>query len=218
MMTRSAGLQTAAPRGGRTGGRTSREGGRIGEPMGRVGGQTGDQDGQRGDRGIKANGGINKVPDFSTVIAQQLQDLLPTIITQVGNHASNIQDDVRSVNMNNGRNGCSYKDFLACNPKDYDGKGGAIAYTHWIEKMESVQTRGQEAAVGMTCEDFKLARLVPNLVTPENKRTERNGSLKKNTEKRGNGGELSRDRNVRDDTKRSRTGRAFATTTNLVRR
>ncbi|GKD29442.1 hypothetical protein Tco_1240220 [Tanacetum coccineum] len=64
----------------------------------------------------------------------------------------------------------------------------------------------------------ELARLVPNLVTLENKRTERNGSLRKNTEKRGIGGELSRDGNVRDDTKRSRTGRAFATTTNLVRR
>ncbi|GJT67074.1 hypothetical protein Tco_1018554 [Tanacetum coccineum] len=35
--------------------------------------------------------------------------------------------------------GCSYKEFLACNPKDYDGKGGAIVYTRWIEKMESVQ-------------------------------------------------------------------------------
>ncbi|GJZ85537.1 putative reverse transcriptase domain-containing protein [Tanacetum coccineum] len=46
----------------------------------------------------------------------------------------------------------------------------------------------------------------------------RNGSLKKNTEKRGNGGEPSRDRNVKDDNKRSRTGNAFATTANPVRR
>ncbi|GJV62826.1 reverse transcriptase domain-containing protein [Tanacetum coccineum] len=46
----------------------------------------------------------------------------------------------------------------------------------------------------------------------------RNGSLKKNTKKRGNGGEPSRDGNVRDDKKRSRTRRAFATTTNLVRK
>nr|GEV36764.1 reverse transcriptase domain-containing protein [Tanacetum cinerariifolium] len=29
--------------------------------------------------------------------------------------------------------------FLACNPKDFDGKCGAVAYTRWIEKMESVQ-------------------------------------------------------------------------------
>ncbi|GJR68774.1 putative reverse transcriptase domain-containing protein [Tanacetum coccineum] len=46
----------------------------------------------------------------------------------------------------------------------------------------------------------------------------RNGLLKKNPEKRGNGRELSRDRNVRDDNKRTRTGNAFSTTANLVRR
>ncbi|GJS34395.1 hypothetical protein Tco_0532777 [Tanacetum coccineum] len=28
--------------------------------------------------------------------------------------------------------------FQACGPKEYDGKGGAIALTRWIEKMESV--------------------------------------------------------------------------------
>ncbi|GJT34819.1 putative reverse transcriptase domain-containing protein [Tanacetum coccineum] len=45
----------------------------------------------------------------------------------------------------------------------------------------------------------------------------RNRSLKTNTEKRGNVGELSRNENVRDDNKRSRTGRAFVTITNHVR-
>ncbi|GKE40123.1 hypothetical protein Tco_1463528 [Tanacetum coccineum] len=130
MTTRSAGRQTTTPRGGRTGGQTGRGGGRTREPTIRVGGRTGDQGGQEGDRGIGENGGDDKVPDFSTVIAQQLQDLLPTIIAQVGNHASNIQGDVRSVNVGNGRNVCSYKEFMACNPKDYDGKGGAIVYTH----------------------------------------------------------------------------------------
>nr|GEX38060.1 putative ribonuclease H-like domain-containing protein [Tanacetum cinerariifolium] len=101
----------------------------------------------------------------------------------------------------------------------------------------------------------ELARLVPHLVTPKNKRIERyiyglapqiyrmvaatklatiqkvmqkagtlidetirNGSLKKNTKKRSNSGEPSRDRNVKDDNKRSRTGNAFATTANPVRR
>ncbi|GJV81576.1 putative reverse transcriptase domain-containing protein [Tanacetum coccineum] len=46
----------------------------------------------------------------------------------------------------------------------------------------------------------------------------RNGSLKKNTNNRGNGKEPSRDRNVKDDNKRSRIGRTFATTTNPVRK
>ncbi|GKE08284.1 putative reverse transcriptase domain-containing protein [Tanacetum coccineum] len=95
----------------------------------------------------------------------------------------------------------------------------------------------------------ELARLVPHLVTPENRRIERyvyglapqirgmvvateptmiqsfvlkvvvltdeairNGSNKKNLKKRGNKGEPSKDRNVRDDNKRSRTVSAFAMT------
>ncbi|GJV54009.1 putative reverse transcriptase domain-containing protein, partial [Tanacetum coccineum] len=46
----------------------------------------------------------------------------------------------------------------------------------------------------------------------------RNGSIKKNLEKRGNGREPSKDRNRRDDNKRTRTGNAFAITANPVRR
>nr|GFA39970.1 putative reverse transcriptase domain-containing protein [Tanacetum cinerariifolium] len=34
---------------------------------------------------------------------------------------------------------CTYKEFLACNLKEYDGKGGSIVYTRWIEKIELVQ-------------------------------------------------------------------------------
>ncbi|GKE99499.1 reverse transcriptase domain-containing protein [Tanacetum coccineum] len=63
---------------------------------------------------------------------------------------SRIGDDmlvVNAVNANGGNggnggiggnNGCSYKGFMTCNPKDNDGKGGAIALTRWIEKMENV--------------------------------------------------------------------------------
>ncbi|GKB44186.1 putative reverse transcriptase domain-containing protein, partial [Tanacetum coccineum] len=46
----------------------------------------------------------------------------------------------------------------------------------------------------------------------------RNGSIKKNPEKRGNGGEPSKDKNVRDENKRTRTGNAFAITNKLVGR
>ncbi|GJS24815.1 hypothetical protein Tco_0453447 [Tanacetum coccineum] len=45
----------------------------------------------------------------------------------------------------------------------------------------------------------------------------RNGSIKK-VEKRGNVGEPSKDKNSRDDNKRTRTRNAFVTTVNLVRR
>ncbi|GKC69107.1 putative reverse transcriptase domain-containing protein [Tanacetum coccineum] len=188
-----------------------------------------------GGQATEVNDGVDGVPDFSTVIAQQLQNLLPTILAQVGNQGrnqgngmnqngdavnDNIRADVRDVIKNNDRRGCTYKEFLACNPKEYDGKGGAIVYTCWIEKMESVQDMsGCRAGQAAYTDRFhELARLVPHLVTPENKRIKRNGSLKKNPEKRGNSKESSRDRNVRDENKRTRTGNAFATTTNLVRR
>ncbi|GJT90680.1 reverse transcriptase domain-containing protein [Tanacetum coccineum] len=55
--------------------------------------------------------------------------------------------------------------LLACGPKEYDGKGGVIALTYWIEKMENVldnsgcsenqKARCREAAIGMTWNDFK---------------------------------------------------------------
>nr|GEU70248.1 putative reverse transcriptase domain-containing protein [Tanacetum cinerariifolium] len=139
------------------------------------------------------------------------------------------EGDVRNVNVNNSRGGCSYHDFLACNPKDFDGKGGAVAYTRWTKKMESVQDMSgcrdhkkvkYTAAGHATYTDrfHELARLVPHSVTPKNSMIERNVSLKKNSKKRGNGREPTKDRNVKADNKRSRTGREFATTTNLLRK
>lgn len=41
-------------------------------------------------------------------------------------------------NNNNNRTGCTYKEFMTCKPIEFDGKGGALAYTRWVEKMESV--------------------------------------------------------------------------------
>ncbi|GKA49101.1 putative reverse transcriptase domain-containing protein [Tanacetum coccineum] len=274
MTTQSAGRSTTAPRGGRTGGRTSRG-------SGRTRGRTGDQ----------GSGGIDKQGGQGNHGNNQGNNR-----NQNGNSINdNIQGDVRNVIVNNDRRVCSYKEFLACNPKEYNSKGGAIVYTRWIKKMESVQDMSrcgdnQKTTVGMTWEDFKtlmredfcpinemqkletefwnhtmvgdehdayadrfyeLARLVPHLVTLENKRIERyiyglapqirgmvaatkpttihkavqkagtltyeairNGSLKKNPDKRGNSGEPSRDRNVKDDNKRPRTGNAFATIAN----
>ncbi|GJU05282.1 hypothetical protein Tco_1121712 [Tanacetum coccineum] len=150
-----AGRATAAPRGGRTGGRTGRGGSRS---RGRSGDQgNGRLDGQGvqvGGQGTKVNNGVDGVPDFSPIITQQLQNLLPTILAQVGDQGSNLRNgrnqngdavndnirgDVKNVIENNDRMGCTYKEFLACNPKEYDGKGGAIVYIRWIEKIESVQ-------------------------------------------------------------------------------
>ncbi|GJW02589.1 putative reverse transcriptase domain-containing protein [Tanacetum coccineum] len=63
----------------------------------------------------------------------------------------------------------------------------------------------------------ELARLVPHLVTPNSRMIERNGSIKK-VKKRGNVGETSKDKNGRDDNKRTRTGNVFGTTVNPIGR
>nr|GEY05255.1 hypothetical protein [Tanacetum cinerariifolium] len=75
-------------------------------------------------------------PDIAAIIAQQLQNILPQIVTQVTNNVNN-------TNAN----------------------GGAVALTRWIEKMESViensgcsvnqKVKGREAAMGITWVDFK---------------------------------------------------------------
>nr|GEU48842.1 reverse transcriptase domain-containing protein [Tanacetum cinerariifolium] len=150
----SADQHAAAPQGGGTVGRVGREGRKVREPRRRKVEPTGEPEGQGNDKGVEVNEGVDGVPDFSMIIVQQLQNLLHTMLAQVGNQGSNQGDnknqsgtaineniwgDVRNVILNNGRRGCTYKEFLACNPKEYDGKGGAIVYTRWIEKMESVQ-------------------------------------------------------------------------------
>ncbi|GJS06266.1 putative reverse transcriptase domain-containing protein [Tanacetum coccineum] len=95
--------------------------------------------------------------DIATIIAQQLQNIIPQIITQLITNVKN----ANGGNGNGGNNGCSYKTFTACNPKEFDEKGGAVALTRWIEKMESVfdnsgfQARGREAEIGMSWNDFR---------------------------------------------------------------
>ncbi|GKC47527.1 hypothetical protein Tco_1065249 [Tanacetum coccineum] len=108
-------------------------------------------------------------PDITAIIAQQLQGIIPQIFTQVTNNVNNSNANGGNGNGRNGNggnnNGCTYKEFLACMLRDFDGKGGAIVLIRWIEKMESVMdisgcvsnqtARGHEAAMGMTWEEFK---------------------------------------------------------------
>nr|GEZ24634.1 reverse transcriptase domain-containing protein [Tanacetum cinerariifolium] len=111
--------------------------------------------------------------------------------------------------------GCTNKEFLACNPKEYDGKGGreAVVGISWEDfttltreefwpsnEMQNLETElCNHVMVGAghaayTDRFHKLATLVTHLVTPENKKIER------------------------DNNKRTRTGNAFATTANPIRK
>ncbi|GJV28909.1 putative reverse transcriptase domain-containing protein [Tanacetum coccineum] len=98
----------------------------------------------------RTNDNENGQPDITAIIAQQLQNIIPQIVTQVTNNVNNRNNNNNNGNNNNnngnnnknngnGRNnGCSYKGFQACGLKEYDKKGGVIALTRWIEKMENV--------------------------------------------------------------------------------
>nr|GEV00953.1 reverse transcriptase domain-containing protein [Tanacetum cinerariifolium] len=242
----------------------------VGRPVAESqGGGTGNDHGEGANGNVEGvNRGVGGALNFSTINAQQLQNLLPTIL------------------------GCSYKEFLACNPKKYDGKEGVVFLTQWIEQMKCVQymsgcsiDQKVKYTAGSFVEEFcpshemqkleteiwnhvmvraghaaytdrfhELARIVPHLVTPKSRKIERyvyglslqirgivaptepktmqkavqisgaltneavrNESIKK-VKKRGNIGEPSKDKNGRDDNKRTRTGNAFATTTNPVGR
>ncbi|GJR66284.1 hypothetical protein Tco_0012349 [Tanacetum coccineum] len=164
MTTQSVGLTvTAHHEEGRAGGRTGRGGGRTRGRSGDQGnGRIDGQGGQVGGQGSKVKDGVDGGDDRN-----QNENVVN----------DNIQGNVRNVIVNNGRGGCSFKEFLACNPKEYDGKG--------VEKMESVQdmsgcgndqkvkyiassfvgkaltwwnsqihTRSREVVVGMAWEDF----------------------------------------------------------------
>ncbi|GKA84162.1 hypothetical protein Tco_0805757, partial [Tanacetum coccineum] len=136
------------------------QGGGTGGQAGRGGGRTGGRSSDQGNGRIDGQGGQAQVGDQCR---GQRNDR-----NQNGDAINdNIRGDVRKVIKNNDHKGCTYKEFLACNTKEYDGKGGVVVYTRWIEKMELAD---HAAYIDRFHE---LARLVPHLVTLENRRIER---------------------------------------------
>ncbi|GJS20989.1 putative reverse transcriptase domain-containing protein, partial [Tanacetum coccineum] len=127
------------------------------------------------------------------------------MLAQVGNQGNvrnqngnvvneNVQENVGNVLVNGNRVGCSYKEFLACNPKEYDGKGGVI-------RMLS-----REVAVNMSWNDFKFMMIEEFCPSYEMQKLETKvGRLR---------GEFGKDKNGKDDNKRTRTGNAFTSTAN----
>ncbi|GJZ58973.1 putative reverse transcriptase domain-containing protein [Tanacetum coccineum] len=181
MTTRSAGRATATLRGGRTGGRTGRYGGRTGgqygdQGNGRINGQGGQVGGQAqvGDQGRRQWNGRNQNGD-------SIND--------------NIQANVRNVIENNNyfihvglRRWSQFKDMSGCRDnqkvKYIAGSFVGKALTWWNSQ---IHIRGREAAVDPTT--IQKAVQIAGTLTTE---ALRNGSIKKNLEKRGNGGNLER--------------------------
>ncbi|GJX23037.1 putative ribonuclease H-like domain-containing protein [Tanacetum coccineum] len=231
MRTQSAGRPAAESLGRGTGVRVGR-GGRGRRPREGNNKRVDDLNGQGNDQDMGANGGVEGV---NGNVSNQ---------GNVGNQNSNVvnenvKENVRNVLVNGNRVGCSYKEFLYCNPKEYDGKGGTVVLTRWIEKMENIRTLSWEVAVSMSWNDFKFMMIQEFCPSHEMQKLESElwnhamvgvghaaytnrfhdlaRSIKK-IEKRGNVGEPSKDKNGRDDNKRTRTGNAFATTVNPVGR
>nr|GEX53852.1 putative reverse transcriptase domain-containing protein [Tanacetum cinerariifolium] len=169
-------------------------GGRAGRGGGRTRGRSGDQgNGRIGGRGSQVGGQGSEPKEEAKVAIKEMvgiETVMPSMTTS-----------------------------------EYDGKGGVIVYTRWIEKMESVQDMSgcrNNQKVKYTAGSFVATepKTIQKVVQIANTLTDeafRNISIKKSPENRGNGGEPSSDRNVRDDNKRNRTGNAFATTANSVR-
>ncbi|GJV53055.1 putative reverse transcriptase domain-containing protein [Tanacetum coccineum] len=271
MRTQSAGRPVAESQGGGIGERVGR-GGRGRGPRGGNDDRIDEMNGQGNDQGEGANGnvegvneGVGGAPDFLTIVAQQLQNLLPVILAQVGNQGNignqngnvineNVQENVRNVLVNGNRKMESVQDMSGCSidqkVKNTAGSLMGKALTWWNSQ---IRTLGREVVVSMSWNNFKfmmikefcpshemqkletklwnhvmvgaghaaytdrcheLDRLVPHLIfgamTDE---AVKNGSIKK-VKKRGNVGEPSKDKNDRDDNKRTRTGNDFATAAN----
>ncbi|GJS34955.1 hypothetical protein Tco_0533337 [Tanacetum coccineum] len=116
--TQSAGWPAAESLGGGTGVRVGR-GGRGKRPREGNDERFDDLNGQGNEQGLRANGGIEGVN-------RNVEGV-------------NGGENIGNVIVNGNRVGCSYKEFLACNPKEYDDKGGVEVLPLWIEKMEYVQ-------------------------------------------------------------------------------
>ncbi|GJW33032.1 putative reverse transcriptase domain-containing protein [Tanacetum coccineum] len=175
------------------------------------------------------------------MVARQLNTALPNLVAQFA-EALNANRGNPGGNPANNNQGCSYKTFISCNPKELYVNEGVVGLLSWIEGMESklhiskssdnskveyaacllqcraltwwntqMQTRGCEAALQLTWEEFKkllleeycpksevqkelefwnhtmvgsdvdkyttqfheLTKLVPHMVTQEDKRIDR---------------------------------------------
>ncbi|GJW61370.1 putative reverse transcriptase domain-containing protein [Tanacetum coccineum] len=127
---------------------------------------------------------------------------------------------------NGGNNGCTYKGFMACNPKEYDGKGEGFCPRNEMEKLESKFWNHKMVGAnhaGYTDRFHELAKLVPHLVTPESSRIKRAGiltdeavscgTLTKGNEKRKGVEESSKHGSGRNDDKRGKVSKGFVAAT-----
>ncbi|GKB58610.1 putative reverse transcriptase domain-containing protein [Tanacetum coccineum] len=232
-MLTPAGRPAAEPLGGGTGERVGKSG-RGRRPREGNDERVDELNGQGNHQGLGANGGVSNRGNVGN---------------QNGNVVNeNVQENVGNVIVNGNRVGCSYKEFLACNPKEYDGKVVCCS-TRWIREngclcmdMSAAYQKvkyiaGSFVGKALTWWNSQIRMLSREVVIHEmvaamepktiQKVVQISGALTdeavrngsiKKVEKRGNVGEPSKDRSGRDDNKRTRTVNIFATTVNPIGR
>nr|GEU63395.1 reverse transcriptase domain-containing protein [Tanacetum cinerariifolium] len=217
--TRSAGRPTVISQGGGIGGRAGRGCGRIGSRSGDQGngrndgqgGQVGGQgseingeirgrDGQVGGQGSEVNDGVDRVPDSSTIIVQQLQNLLLTIVKYTA--GSFVGKDLTWWNSQihaRGREvavGMFWEDFKTLIKEEF-------CSCNEMQKLETElwnHAMIHKMVVATELTMIQSVLLKAGVLTDE---AIRNGSIKKNLGKSGNIEEPSRDNNVKDENKRT---------------
>nr|GEV80903.1 putative reverse transcriptase domain-containing protein [Tanacetum cinerariifolium] len=193
VMNRSVGRPVTKSWGWGTGVRVGR-GGRGKRPREGNDEHIDDLNDQGNDQGTRANGGCRgsqwECRGSQWGSTRLLDDHCPAIAEPLTRHASLV---------NGNRVGCSYKEFLACNPKEYD----EFCPSHEMQKLETKLWNHVMVGAGHAAYTDRFHELA------------RNGSIKK-VEKRGNVREPSKDKSGRDDNKRTRTGNIFATNMNPV--
>nr|GEW76097.1 hypothetical protein [Tanacetum cinerariifolium] len=152
------------------------------------------------------------------------KDLLPSMLAQVGNQGNVGNQNGRCCSSQSIKKMENVQDMSSCSidqkVKYTAGSFVEFCPSNEMQKLETELWNHPMVGAGhaaYTDRFDELARLVPHLVTPESRRIERNGSIRK-VEKRGNMGEPSKDKNGRDDNKRTRIGNVFATTVSPVGR
>nr|GEU92747.1 hypothetical protein [Tanacetum cinerariifolium] len=107
----------------------------------------------------------HNIGNSNVLTFNQPQDLLLAMLAQVGNQGNvrnqngnvvneNVQENDRNLLVNDNLVGCSYNQFLACNPKEYDaGSFAGKALTWWNSK---ICTLSREVVVSMSWNDFKF--------------------------------------------------------------
>ncbi|GKB35570.1 hypothetical protein Tco_0880512 [Tanacetum coccineum] len=170
--------------------------------------------------------------DIGAIISQQLQTILPQIVTQVTNNVNNANaNGGNGGNGNGGNNGCSYKTFLAC-MSSVDFKALLMedfCPSNKMEKLESEfwnHTMVGANHAGYTDRFHELAKLVPHLVNPESKRIRSAilkagiltdevvhcGTLTRTSEKRKEVEETSKQGGPWKDNKKAKVGKRFVLT------